>query len=113
MKSQKRVVVVVNRAKDFPEDLLLLLNLLHLLLLQLLQHDHHLRRLEVFNQLHQHLLLQHQGDNTSQEYPAWVKVKTVCCRGAASLSIDQIGRVQKLCKYAISALDYQVIQAWV
>merc|ERR1719242_2693235 len=27
--------------------------------------------------------------------------------GAASLSIDQIGRVQKLCKYAISALDYQ------
>merc|ERR1712083_462257 len=28
--------------------------------------------------------------------------------GAASLSIDQIGRVQKLCKYVISALDYQV-----
>jgi len=27
--------------------------------------------------------------------------------GAATLSIDQIGRVQKLCKYAISALDYQ------
>jgi len=27
--------------------------------------------------------------------------------GAVSLSIDQIGRVQKLCKYAISALDYQ------
>merc|ERR1719228_2199858 len=27
--------------------------------------------------------------------------------GGASLSIDQIGRVQKLCKYAISALDYQ------
>ena len=47
-------------------------------------------------------------------------VKTVLCRGAASLSIDQIGRVQKLCKYAISALDYQVClkqfcdyEAWV
>ena len=29
-------------------------------------------------------------------------------RGAAALSVEQIGRVQKLCKYAISALDYQV-----
>merc|ERR1719270_137868 len=27
--------------------------------------------------------------------------------GAAALSVEQIGRVQKLCKYAISALDYQ------
>ena len=64
MKSQKRVVLVVVdrtkvRIKDLPEDLFLL-NLLHLLL-QHLQHDHHLRKLAVFNQLHQHLLLQHQG----------------------------------------------------
>ena len=29
------------------------------------------------------------------------------CRGVASLSIEQTARVQKLCKYAISALDYQ------
>ena len=69
MKSQKRVVVVDRtkvRIKDLPEDLFLRLNLLHLqLLLQHLQHDHHLRRLGVFNQLHQHLLLQHQGENTS------------------------------------------------
>ena len=70
MKSQKRVVVVVVdrtkvRIKDLLEDLFLQRNLLHLLLLlQHLQHDRHLRRLGVFNQLHQHLLLQHQGENT-------------------------------------------------
>ena len=68
MKSQKRVVMVDRtkvRIKDLLEDLFLQRNLLHLLLLlQHLQHDRHLRRLGVFNQLHQHLLLQHQGENT-------------------------------------------------
>ena len=68
MKNQKRVVMVDRtkvRVKDLLEDLFLQRNLPHLLLLlQHLQHDRHLRRLGVFNQLHQHLLLQHQGENT-------------------------------------------------
>ena len=67
MKSQKRAVVVDRtkvRIRDLLADLFLLLNLLHLLLLhQHLQHDHHLKKLGAFNQLHQHLLLQHQGEN--------------------------------------------------
>ena len=76
MKSQKRVVLVLVdrtkvRMKDLPEDLFLL-NLLHLLL-QHLQHDHHLRKLAVFNQLHQHLLLQHQGN----EYSALLVVQAI------------------------------------
>ena len=29
------------------------------------------------------------------------------CSSSASLSYDKVARAQKLCKYAISALDYQ------
>ena len=69
-KSQKKVVVeerINVRIKDLLEDLFLRLNLQHLLPLQHLQQDHHHRRtLGAFNQLRQHLLLQHQGlENTS------------------------------------------------
>ena len=64
MKCQTRVVMV-DRTKVRIKDLFLQRNLPHLLLLlQHLQHDRHLRRLGVFNQQHQHLLLQHQGENT-------------------------------------------------
>ena len=65
-KSQKKVVVE-ERIKDLLEDLFLRLNLQHLLPLQHLQQDHlHRRTLGAFNQLRQHLLLQHQGlENTS------------------------------------------------
>ena len=65
MKSQQRVVVeerIKVKIKDLLEDLFQQLNLLPQLLLQRLHQDHHLRRLEVFNLLPQHLLPQHQGD---------------------------------------------------
>ena len=37
----------------------------------------------------------------------WKSLIFVISRGAASLSIEQVTKIQKLCKYAISSLDYQ------
>jgi len=43
----------------------------------------------------------------AQPSPAQAPAAMASHGGAVTLNIDQISRVQKLCKYAISALDYQ------